>query len=100
MQQQPLLVVMDPRVTMSQTALQQQYRLAQQVADLIDRSAESAAASKGNAKAAQAFEGINEAASFLLDEIDGADAPPTAAAVEAAGTLEKSYVRLTGQPPR
>ncbi len=99
-QQQPLLVVMDPRVTMSQTALQQQYRLAQQVADLIDRSAASAAASKGNAKAAQAFEGINEAASFLLDEIDGADAPPTAAAVEAAGTLEKSYVRLTGQPPR
>ena len=99
-QQQPLLVVMDPRVTMSQMALLQQYRLAQQVADLINRSAESAAASKGNEKAAQAFEGINEAASFLLDEIDGADAPPTAAAVEAMGTLEASYARLTGHPPR
>ena len=99
-QQQPLLVVMDPRVTMSQMALLQQYRLAQQVADLINRSAESAAASKGNEKAAQAFESINEAASFLLDEIDGADAPPTAAAVEAMGTLEASYARLTGQPPR
>ena len=99
-QQQPLLVVMDPRVTMSQMALLQQYRLAQQVADLINRSAESAAASKGNEKAAQAFEGINEAASFLLDEIDGADAPPTAAAVEAMGTLEASYARLTGHPPQ
>ncbi len=64
---QPLIVAMDPRVRMSQTALEYQYRLAQQLADIVDQSAAQSAASKarGNAKAAEAFAAINDAAASL-----------------------------------
>jgi hypothetical protein len=81
---------MDPRVTISQGSLQEQYRLARRLAALMDRSYAQATAAKvvGNAKAAAAFSTENDEAGFLLETIDGADAPPTQQAVEALRALE------------
>ncbi|HTA54793.1 MAG TPA: hypothetical protein VK755_08640 [Candidatus Acidoferrales bacterium] len=88
--QQPMEVAMDPRVTISQGSLQEQYRLARRLAALMDRSYAQATAAKvaGNAKAAAAFSTENDEAGFLLETIDGADAPPTQQAVEALRALE------------
>jgi photosystem II stability/assembly factor-like uncharacterized protein len=76
--QQPLEVVMDPRVAISQRALQEQYTLARRLTALMDRSY------------ALGLRAINEEAAFLLDTVDGADAPPTRQAVEAVQALESS----------
>jgi hypothetical protein len=91
---------MDPRVRISQTALEYQYRLAQQVADIMDQSAAQAAASKahGNAKAAEAFSAINDAAAFLLDTVDGADAVPTEQAAAAVSALAQRLTQAQTRP--
>ena len=74
--QAPLQVVMDPRVSISQSALEQQYRLSAQLAAIMDRSY------------AAGTHDINEEAESLLDTIDGADAAPTEQAIEAVRRLE------------
>ena len=91
-----LEIVMDPRVRISSAALEQQYRLARGLAALMDRSyAESAAAkAAGNATAQAKSERINAEAGMLLDTIDGADAPPTAQAVEAVRALAGSKASI------
>ncbi len=73
--EQPLEVVMDPRVAMSQQSLEQQYRLSAQLASIMDRSY------------ARKDHQLNEEAAALLDTIDGADAPPTRQAAEAVTKL-------------
>ncbi|HYL26827.1 MAG TPA: glycoside hydrolase [Candidatus Nitrosotalea sp.] len=90
--ERPLEIVMDPRVRISSAALEQQYRLARALAALMDRSyAESASAkSAGKPTMEAAMASINGRAETLLDTIDGADAPPTAQAVEAVRALEGS----------
>jgi photosystem II stability/assembly factor-like uncharacterized protein len=87
-----LEVVMDPRVTISADALRSQYALARRLTALMGRSyAESkAATAAGNATGAAATAKINADAGILLNTIDGADAPPTAQAVEAVEVLEAS----------
>jgi photosystem II stability/assembly factor-like uncharacterized protein len=88
--QQPLTVVMDPRVRASARDIEAQYALAKRLAALMDRSYSQATAAKasGNEKAAEAFEEINGTAALLLDTVDGADAPPTQQAAEAVQMLE------------
>ena len=92
--EQPLVVAMDPRVTISRHTLEEQYRLSMRLVNVMDDTfarAEKAQAA-GNAKAATAYEGRNDAAALLLDVIDGADAPPTAQAIQAVRTLESENV--------
>jgi hypothetical protein len=90
--ERPLEIAMDPRVTISHDALERQYQLSARLVSLMDRSYARAKAAKAasNAKSAAALTQINDEASFLLDTVDGADAPPTAQAVEAVKTLEAS----------
>lgn len=89
-----LTVAMDPRVRISQVALQQQYRLARRVTAMIDRTFDDAARAKkaGKTKAAAAFAEMNELLPFLLQTVDGSDTPPTQQAVRAVSTVE-SHLR-------
>ncbi|HET6275122.1 MAG TPA: hypothetical protein VFE16_04190 [Candidatus Cybelea sp.] len=89
---QSLDVAMDPRVTISPAALQQQYNVANSLAALMDRSYSRATSAKaaGNAKSAAAFGRLNAEAAALLDIVDGADAPPTQQALEAVRSIEGS----------
>ena len=70
-----LEVKMDPRVAISAGALQLQYELARQLAELMDRSY-----ARGDGT-------LNGRAAFLLDTIEGADAAPTEQADEAVRAL-------------
>jgi|HubBroStandDraft_4_1064222.scaffolds.fasta_scaffold00004_145 photosystem II stability/assembly factor-like uncharacterized protein len=85
-------VLMDPRVTISPAALEQQHQVAAGLATLMNRSYARSAAAKaaGDDKAAAAFARLNGEAAALLDIVDGADAPPTQQALEAVRTLESS----------
>jgi hypothetical protein len=73
----PLEIAMDPRVTISRYALEEQYDMAHQTAVLIDRTHAAAAQAhaKENAAATRDFERFNGRLSLLIDLIDGADAP-------------------------
>jgi photosystem II stability/assembly factor-like uncharacterized protein len=86
----PLTVRIDPRVAISRAALEQQYRLGNEIAAIMSRSYDERAAAKqaGHASAAEAFASLNADAQSLLDTVEGADAPPTLQAIEAARTLE------------
>jgi hypothetical protein len=90
--ERPLAVAIDPRVTISPSALAQQYSLSERLVTLMDRTYAQAQAAKaaGNAKGAAALSQINDRAASLLDTIDGADAPPTSQAIEAVQALEGS----------
>jgi photosystem II stability/assembly factor-like uncharacterized protein len=98
--EQPLQVVMDPRVAISHRALEEQYRLARRIVALMDRAYAQAAAAKaaGNAKAAAAYAARNDAASLLLETVDGADAVSTEQAIEAVRTLESANGTSPGSP--
>ncbi len=74
--ERPLVVAMDPRVAVSRAALEQQYRLAREIAEIVNRSYDKKAAS------------LNADAQSLLDTVEGADAPPTLQAAAAARLLE------------
>jgi hypothetical protein len=87
-----LAVAMDPRVSISSSALEQQYLLSAQLASLMDRSFADAA--KAGEKARTPFDALNGAAASLLDTIDGADAPPTAQAVAAVAALSARLAEL------
>ncbi len=88
--ERPLVVAMDPRVAISPSALEQQHRLGSAIAAIVDSSYDQSAAAKraGRKTAAQDFASLNADAASLLDTVEGADAPPTLQAVEAARTLE------------
>ncbi|HXB82220.1 MAG TPA: hypothetical protein VNU22_02570 [Candidatus Acidoferrum sp.] len=92
--QRPLSVVMDPRVVISNEALEAQYLLAVRLRSLANKSYDAAAKARGNAVATAAFTRINEAAAALLDTVDGADAPPTQQAAAAVGDLELRFDAL------
>jgi hypothetical protein len=73
--EQPLEVVMDPRVAVTQKSLEEQYRLSAQLASIMNHSY-----ARGDHR-------LNEEAAALLDTIDGADAQVTRQASEAVRTL-------------
>ncbi len=80
-QSHALQIALDPRVRMSTDALREQYMMAHEVASLLDRTyaAMQRAKNKNDAKTAEKLGGINAELSALIDLIDGADAPITAA---------------------
>jgi photosystem II stability/assembly factor-like uncharacterized protein len=88
--ERPLVVAMDPRIAISRAALEQQYRLARDIAAVVNRSYDENAAAKraGHTTAGDAFASLNADAQALLDTVEGADAAPTLAAAEAARLLE------------
>lgn len=88
--QRSLDIVMDPRVAISAASLREQYRLAHELAAMMNRSYDGAGAAKAarDVKKASAFASLNAAAGTLLDTIDGADAQPTRQAVAAVRTLQ------------
>jgi hypothetical protein len=86
----PLEVVMDPRVVISNEALEAQYQLAARLTSLANRSYAAAAKARNNAAMA-AFTKINGDAVALLDTVDGADAPPTQQAIAAVSALEQQF---------
>jgi photosystem II stability/assembly factor-like uncharacterized protein len=96
-QERPLLVAMDPRVSISQSELARQLALSNRIVAAINLSYERAAQAKaaGDVKSAAVFADINDQAVSLLDTVDGADAPPTAQAAEAVRRLEAANA---GQP--
>ncbi len=76
-QKRPLEIQMDPNSVMSAQALGTQYAMAHETARLMDATfaAMNTAKSKKQASAADTFGGLNGRLSFLIDLIDGADAP-------------------------
>jgi hypothetical protein len=90
-EQSSLSVAMDPRVSITPQALLAQYALAHRITTMIDRTYERAMAAKktGDAKAAKTFTTLNDELGFLLETVDGADAPPTRQATEAVQLLER-----------
>ncbi len=82
---------MDPRVSISPQALAEQYALA----DTRCRGNERELCQGGGrivggpTADAQGYDALNDAASALLEIVDGADAPPTAQASAAVSGLEQ-----------
>ena len=95
--ERPLEIAMDPRVSISRRALEEQYTLARRHrgADGPQLRPSAAAKTAGDTKAAAAFASANEQAASLLDTVDGADAPPTRQAVEAVRALESLESNVT-----
>ncbi len=93
-------ILMDPRVTISAAALDDQYRLAHEVSAMMTRSAGDAAKAKqaGNKAAAAAFSRLNEGLAVLLDTIDGADAAPTTQAAAAVRTARSALSQAEMHP--
>jgi photosystem II stability/assembly factor-like uncharacterized protein len=98
--QRSLTVAMDPRVSISEAALDHQYALAHRLTVLMDQSYRDAKAANaaGHTKAAEAFTSLNADAASLLDTIDGADAPPTSQAADAVVSLEGQLRKAQQQP--
>lgn len=88
-QSRAITIAMDPRSHMSKADLAQQYAYAHQTAALIDASFAKMTAAKAskNDKSVQTFGALNGGLSFLIDIIDGADAPVTQGAKTAFCTL-------------
>jgi photosystem II stability/assembly factor-like uncharacterized protein len=96
----PLTVALDPRVTISAAALQQQYALASDAAALVNRSfADAQAAGKaGRKQAAAQFAGVNGRATLLLEIIEAADAAPTAVQEAYAASIRQALDRAEKRP--
>ncbi len=79
---------------MTQVAIAEQYAMAHDIAALITRTSAAlrAAEAAKNEKAAGALEQLEFGAAFLLDIIDGVDAPPTSQA-------RASYCEMLSQAP-
>ncbi|MGB6984639.1 MAG: hypothetical protein WBD74_01545, partial [Candidatus Aquilonibacter sp.] len=95
---QPLRIFMDPRVSVSQSALERQYAMAHDVATLLDRTydARGRDLARKDAKDAAALSRINGGLSFLIDLIDGADAPVTQGTTQAYCTLRSQALAALG----
>jgi photosystem II stability/assembly factor-like uncharacterized protein len=95
---QPLRIFMDPRVSVSQAALERQYAMAHDVATLLDRTydARARALARKDAKDAAALSRINGSLSFLIDLIDGADAPVPQGTTQAYCTVRSQALSALG----
>ncbi|MGB6521937.1 MAG: hypothetical protein WBE83_09210, partial [Candidatus Cybelea sp.] len=90
--EQRLVVLMDPRVSISREALATQYALSRRLESLMNRSFADQERVRKSEK--PPYESINESAAFLLDAVDGSDSAPTAQAAEAIATLEGRLTAL------
>jgi hypothetical protein len=89
---------MDPRVRIAQSTLEQQYQMAHDVAILLDRTydAYERAAARKDTKDAGAFARINGQLSFLIDIVDGADAPVPQGTTQAYCSLRMQALAALG----
>jgi photosystem II stability/assembly factor-like uncharacterized protein len=96
----PLTIVMDPRVSISQRDLERQHAMAHETAMLLDRSYDALqqAKSRNNATAAQMLGRLNAQLTALIDLVDGADAPVTAATASNFCTLRTQTLRALSKP--
>ncbi|HTU69403.1 MAG TPA: hypothetical protein VMF11_03700 [Candidatus Baltobacteraceae bacterium] len=96
----PLTVLMDPRIRIAAAALERQYRIAHDVAKLIDRTYEARgrAEARKNAASAATFSKLNDSLTFLIGLVDGADAPVPAGTVAAYCSLRSQVLRALGSP--
>ncbi|MBV8372428.1 MAG: hypothetical protein JOY69_04140 [Candidatus Eremiobacteraeota bacterium] len=99
--QRSLTVAIDPRTTVSPAALGQQYAAARTLCNIMNASYHDASAAKalGHAKNEEAFTAINQAAAFVLDTVEGADAAPTSQAAAAVATLRARLERAERGSP-
>ncbi len=99
-QRQPLTIAMDPRVRISTAQLRRQYVVAHRIAVLMDRTYAAYARAKaaGRPSAARRAAHLNGDLGALLGVVDGADAPPTRAALAAFARLRAAARRLDRQP--
>ena len=99
-EQQSWTVRVDPRVSITQSELERQYRLARQVAAMMNASYEAARAARERHQSDRAdmYDAINGDAAGLLDTIDGADAPVTQQAADAVVTLQTRLDALAAKP--
>jgi hypothetical protein len=76
-QQKTVVVRMDPRVTMSASALADQYAMAHDLAQLAGRAyaAMQQARAKKNDKAANTFARLNDRLAAFISAVDGVDLP-------------------------
>jgi photosystem II stability/assembly factor-like uncharacterized protein len=88
-QTRSLTVLMDPRIHLSQAALEKQYRVAHDTAMLIDRTYN---------EDKPALARVNGMLSMLIDSIDGADAPLPTETVRAYCTLREQALTALGSP--
>ena len=97
---QPLTLVMDPRIHVSQAALVRQYRMAHDVAMLIDRTyaAHARALARKDTRAAAVFARMNGGLGFLIALIDGADAPVPDGTANAYCSLRAAVLTALGTP--
>jgi photosystem II stability/assembly factor-like uncharacterized protein len=95
---QSLRVVMDPRVSISQSTLERQYAMAHDVATLLDQTydARTRALARKDAKDAADLSRMNGGLSFLIDLIEGADAPVTQGTTQAYCTLRAQALAALG----
>lgn len=104
-QTQTVTLAMDPRVRVTQAAIERQYGLTRALAAMMNRSYDLAkkAQAGGHKDAAERFDAINGAAAQLLDAVDNVDAEPTAQDFAAAevlrGRLEQATSSLRKEMP-
>ena len=94
-----LLVRIDPRVSISQSGLERQYRLARQLSAMMNVSYDGARAARERHQKdlADTYDALNGDAAALLDTVDGADAPVTQQAAAAVVTLQSRLDTLAAR---
>jgi photosystem II stability/assembly factor-like uncharacterized protein len=95
----PLVVLMDPRITISASELEAQYAMAHETASLIaDTYAALTRATAAHSKTAEAFAQLNDELTALIQVIDGADAPVPQGTRTAFCTLRQQALQTLGRP--
>jgi len=95
---QPLVVTLDPRVTVSALGLEQQHALGKRIVSGLDRSYARyrSALTRHDPKIAARYAGINSGLARLLDLTQGVDAAPTAVQRAAADSLLGAAIGRSG----
>jgi photosystem II stability/assembly factor-like uncharacterized protein len=96
---QPLTIVMDPRIRVAPSALERQYRMAHDIALLLDRTydARGRAIERKEAAPAEALAELNGELTALIDLLDGADAPVPGGTAQAYCSLRAEALATLGQ---
>jgi photosystem II stability/assembly factor-like uncharacterized protein len=98
-QEQPLVLVMDPRVKADARALEAQLALQQKLSAAMAESHAAAAKFKGRPEE-KAFAAVNETLGTILNALDAADAAPTSVQQEAYVKARTDLDRLLANPKK
>ena len=92
---QPLTVKMDPRATITAVGLTQQFALATQIADMMNRTFDAIGSPQSPATSHQTeLTNLNNDLATAYDVVEGADRAPTVQAVKAVAALRQRLVKL------